>query len=289
LAFATPEGTHFIRLLGGGSVFQVGLVRARDQDLVCKRLAPHALETHEGRAAMVREAKLLSLVDHPALPQLVHVGIDARGPFFLETFVVGTSLREVRRGWSGQDKPIPPTLVRHIALASLETLAAVHELTDSKGPLGVVHGDISPDHVIFGPLGEVRFVDLGAARFRELDPDVDTDDRGTIPYAAPEVVRGDAKPGQTTDCYALCASLLWFATGEDLCTSTTDAARVAEVALHGIRRELVDRMVGFTPHERAQFHAALDPDPPQRPTSIRQLLQALMAASPQRDIAVEAR
>jgi len=289
LPFATPEGTQFIRLLGGGSVFQVGLVRARDQELVCKRLAPHALETHEGRAAMVREAKLLSLVEHPALPRLVHVGIDGRGPYFLETFVVGASLRQVNQGWMAQDKPLPPTLVRHIALMSLEALAAVHELTDSKGRLDVVHGDLTPDHVIFGPVGDVHFVDLGAARFRDLDADVDTDDRGTIPYAAPEIVRGDAKPGQTTDLYALCATLLWFATGKDLCAGTTEAARVAEVAMYGIRRELADRMPGFSPDERTHFRQALDPDPTRRPASVRQLLSSLLPASARRDFASEAR
>ncbi|HRI63873.1 MAG TPA: protein kinase, partial [Polyangium sp.] len=242
MPFSTPEGTQFVRLLGGGSVFQVSLVRMRDRDLVCKRLAPHALDTHEGRAAMVREARLVSLVSHPALPQLVRVGTDAHGPFFLETFLPGTSLRELRRGWSVRDKRPPNTLVRHIIFAALEALAEVHELTDDKGSLGVVHGDITPDHVLFGPMGDVLFVDLGAARFRDLDPQVDTEDRGTVPYVAPEVVRGDVKPGQTSDTYALCATLLWFATGEELCASTTDAAKLAEVATNGVRLELVEKM-----------------------------------------------
>lgn len=289
MSFAAPEGTQFIRLLGGGSVFQVGLIRSRDQELVCKRLAPHALETHEGRAAMVREAKLLSLVNHPALPRLIHVGIDGRGPFFLETFVLGTSLRQVTEAWLIQDKPLPPTLVKHIALTALEALAAIHDLTDSKGRLDVVHGDITPDHVIFSPVGDVRFVDLGAARFRGLEADVDTDDRGTVPYVAPEIVRGDVKPGQTTDLYALCATLLWFATGKELCAGTTDAARVAEVATRGIRRELVERMPGFSPMEQAVFHQVLDPDPANRLPSIRQLLHAFASTSTRRDIAEEAR
>lgn len=289
MPFATPEGTQFVRLLGGGSVFQVSLVRLREREIVCKRLAPHALETREGRAAMVREAKLLSIVDHPALPQLVRVGNDAHGPFFLQTYVAGTSLRGLRQGWMSKDKPIPSTLVRHIVIAALEALAEVHELADHHGPLSIVHGDISPDHVLFGPLGDVRFVDLGAARFRGLDADVDTDDRGTVPYAAPEIVRGDNKPGQTTDMYALCAALLWFATGEELCEASTDAARLAEVALHGVRRELVDRLTMFSPPERACIRAALDLDPTHRPTSTRQILHAFEAKGPPRDIPSEAR
>ncbi len=274
MRFATPEGTQFVRLLGGGSVFQVSLVRLREREIVCKRLAAHALETREGRAAMVREAKLLSIVEHPALPQLIRVGNDAHGPFFLETYVAGTSLRDLRQGWASKSKPIPPALVRHVVIDALEALAEVHELADDHGPLGIVHGDVSPDHVLFGPLGDIRFVDLGAARFRGLDADVDTDDRGTVPYAAPEIVRGDGKPGQTADMYALCATLLWFATGAELCDASTDAARLAEVALHGVRRDLVDRATMFGPRARACFHAALDPDPTCRPASVRQILHA---------------
>lgn len=289
MTFAAPEGTQFIRLLGGGSVFQVALVRAREREIVCKRLTPHALETREGRAAMVREAKLLSMVNHPALPQLVRVGNDAYGPFFLETYVLGMSLHGLVHAWSTLGKPVPRSLVRHIFITALQTLADVHELADDRGPLGIVHGDISPDHVVFGPVGDVRFVDLGGARFRGLEPDVDTDDRGTVPYAAPEIVRGEEKPGQTSDMYALCATLLWFATGEELCVASTDAAKLAEVAQHGVRRELVDRMGALEPHERACFRAALDPDPTRRPTSVRQILHAFDPRSPRRDIPSEAR
>jgi serine/threonine protein kinase len=267
----------------------VTLVRVREQEIVCKRLAPQALESHEGRAAMVREAKLLSIVDHPALPQLVRVGNDAHGPFFLETFVEGTSLRGLRQGWSVRGKPIPTTLIRHVIIAALESLAEVHELADAQGPLDIVHGDISPDHLLFSPFGDVRFVDLGAARFRGLDADVDTNDRGTVPYAAPEIVRGDTKPGQTTDVYALCATLIWFATGAELCAASTDAAKLAEVAVHGVRRELVDNATALDPRERECFRAALDPDPTRRPSSVREILRAFDTDGPQRDIASEAR
>ncbi len=289
MAFAAPEGTQLVRLLGGGSVFQVGLVRSRDREFVCKRLVPQALETREGRAAMVREARLLSIVDHHALPRLVRVGNDKHGPFFLETFVHGTSLRDILRGWNDKGTSVPRSLIRHIVVVALETLAELHELSDDIGHLGIVHGDLSPDHVLFGPLGDVRFVDFGAARFRGLDPELDTDDRGTIPYAAPEIVRGDDKPGQSTDVYALSATLLWFATGERLCEASGEAAMLAEVASRGVRRELVDRATAFEQHERERLRAALDPDPASRPRTAREILDAFLQRGAQRDIPSEAR
>lgn len=272
MSFIAPKGTEFVRLLGGGSVFEVGLVRIGNEELVCKRLVPLALDAREGRAAMVREARLCAMIDHPALPRLVRVGNDWRGPFFLQTFIKGESIRAVVEGFQEKGRPAPPTLVRHIAVLALTALAELAELSDESGPLGVVHGDIGPDHVILSPIGEVRFLDLGAARFRGLEPELDTDDRGTLPWAAPEVARGEAKPGQTSDVYSLAATLLFLAVGEPLCEAKAEAALLAEVATRGVRRELVSSATALTPAERDILFAALDPDPSGRPRAAREIL-----------------
>ncbi len=264
MSFLAPKGTELVRLLGGGSVFEVALVREGDVELVCKRLVPRALEAREGRVAMVREARLLSLIEHPALPRLVRVGSDGRGPFFLETFVPGTSVLSLARGWRERGSRVPRTLVRHVAILALEALAEVHALADEAGSLGVVHGDLGPAHVLFGPLGEVRFVDLGAARFRGLEPELETDDRGTLPYVAPEIAAGEAKSSQASDVYAMAATLLFLATGEPLCEADTEPAMLAEVCTRGVRRELVSHAEAFDAAEREALFTALDPDPGQR-------------------------
>ncbi|MDI1447019.1 protein kinase [Polyangium sp. 6x1] len=275
MSFLAPKGTELVRLLGGGSVFEVALVREGDRELVCKRLVPRALAAREGRVAMVREARLLSMIEHPALPSLVRVGNDARGPFFLETFAVGMSVSSLVRGWQERGARVPRTLVRHVAIQALEALAEIHALADEAGPLDVVHGDLGPAHVLLGPLGEARLVDLGAARFRGLEAELDTDDRGTLPYAAPEIASGEAKPSQATDVYAMAATLLFLATGERLCEADTEAAMLAEVATRGLRRELVLRAEAFEAKEREALFDALDPDPSRRRVSARDLAGAL--------------
>lgn len=274
MPFVAPEGTELVRLLGGGSVFEVGLVRTGERLLVCKRLGPRGRDAREGRVAMVREARLLSLVDHPALPRLEHVGTDARGPFFLESFVEGTPVRALVEGWRERGKPVPRTLVRHVSILALGALAELHELADREGPLAITHGDLGPDHVIVSPLGEIRFVDLGAARFRGMEPDLETDDRGTLPYAPPEVARGEARPSPSADVYALAATLLFCATGGPLSEATGEAAMLAEIGARGLRRELLDSASAFGPREREALHSALDPDPARRPSSARALLHA---------------
>nr|WP_153824918.1 protein kinase [Polyangium spumosum] len=258
-------------MLGGGSVFEVALVREGDHELVCKRLVPRALAAREGRVAMVREARLLSRIEHPALPALVRVGSDARGPFVLETFARGTSVASLVEGWKARGKQVPRALVRHVAIEALAALAEVHALADEEGPLEVVHGDLGPAHVLMGPLGEARFVDLGAARFRGLEAELETDDRGTLPYAAPEIVSGAAKPSQATDVYAMAATLLFLATGERLCEAESEAAKLAEVATRGLRRELASQAEAFEAKEREALFEALDPDPSRRRVSAREL------------------
>jgi len=273
VSFVAPKGTTFVRLLGGGSVFVVALVHEGERALVCKRLVPRALAAREGRISMVREARLLSLASHPALPALVRVGNDAQGPFFLETFVAGTSVSSLVRGWQERGARVPATLVRHVAILALEALAELHALADETGPLDVVHGDLGPAHVVLGPLGEVRFVDLGAARFRGLEAELETDDRGTLPYAAPELASGMAKPSQATDVYALAATLVFLATGERLCEADTEAAMLAEVATRGLRRELAARAEAFETKEREALFEALDPEPSRRRVSARDLCE----------------
>jgi hypothetical protein len=99
VAYAAPEGTTLVATLGGGSVFDVALVHDGERDVVCKRLSPRAAREPAARAAMVREARALALARHAALPALIRVGTDARGPFLIETHVVGVSARGLVEGW----------------------------------------------------------------------------------------------------------------------------------------------------------------------------------------------
>jgi serine/threonine protein kinase len=293
MSFAAPEGTTFVRLLGGGSVFEVALVRGSvgaeprssrrnplritaGELMVCKRLVPIARSSREGRAAMGREARLLSMTSTGVLPRLIDVGSDVDGPFFLQTFVEGTSVRGLVEAWGAEGRWVPPTLIRHVAVLGLEALVELHTLADAQGPLDVVHGDMAPDHVLLGPRGEVRFVDLGACRFRGMEPTLGTDDRGTVPYAPPEVVRGEAQPDQASDVYSFAATLLYLATGEPLCEARTEAAMIDEIGSRGLSPAIVDRADAFGPAARDALRAAIDPDPARRLASALALRDALL-------------
>jgi serine/threonine protein kinase len=275
MAYPAPEGTTLVATLGGGSVFDVVLVHDGTRNVVCKRLSPRTAREPAARAAMVREARALTLAKHAALPALIRVGSDARGPFLIETHVAGVSVRGLVEGWRARGEAVPPRLVAHVAEAAAIALAELHALADDAGPIALSHGDIGPEHVILGPLGEVRFVDLGAARFRGMEANLETGDRGTLPFVAPEVARGEAAPSAATDVYALAATLLFLAVGEPLTAAREAGAMLLEVGEGGVLRSLLGRAVGLDGEARDALHRALSPDPGSRAASARELAVAL--------------
>ncbi len=275
MGYAAPEGTTLVATLGGGSVFDVALVREGARDVVCKRLSPRAAREPAGRAALVREARSLDLARHPALPALIRLGTDARGPFLIESHVVGVSARGLVEAWRERGQGVPPRLVAHVAEAAASALAELHALADASGPIAFSHGDLGPDHLILAPHGEARFVDLGAARFRGMDASLESGDRGTLPFVAPEVARGEAAPGAAADVYALAATLLFLAVGEPLTSAREASAMLLEIGERGVRRELVARAAGLDDAARDALTRALAPDPAERLASARDLAAAL--------------
>ena len=275
MRFVAPEGTELVAPLPNGSVFQVARVRAGGVVVVCKRLLPRVRREPAGRAAIVREATALARAHHPALPVLYRVGTDGHGPFVLEAHAEGTSVRGLVEGWRARGREVPPRLVAHLAHAAAEALAEVHDLLHAGSPLQLSHGDLGPDHVLLGPLGDVRFIDLGAARFAGMDAALETDDRGTLPFAAPEVARGDAPPGQAADVYALAATLLFLATGGAPLAATRDeASMLLEIGERGIDPTLADRAAGLPAAARDALRRALALDPAARIGHARALAEA---------------
>ena len=234
MLFVPPEGTSLDAELAAGTVFHVALVRAGSEVVVCKRLVPRVREEPAARIAIVREAMLLSRVHCRALPMFRRVGTDAHGPFVLEELVEGVSFQQLVDAWRSRRRRVPPRLVSHLAVTAAESLAAIHALRDANGPLLACHGDIGPSHVILTPLGDVRFADFGAARFSGMPEDLVTSDRGTLPFVAPEVARGEIAPNPAADVYALAATILYLALGAPLVQALDEAAMLLAIGERGL-------------------------------------------------------
>jgi serine/threonine-protein kinase len=165
--------------------------------------------------AFLREAYVASRLHHPNAVAVVDAAIHARQPYLVLEYVEGCSLATLLQRNLGAR---PPALVAAIVIDALEGLAAAHALTDDDGrPLGLVHGDVSPENVLVGVDGAARISDFGVSRLGRLGASEDPWEPllSRAGYVAPERALGRASTPQA-DVFSM-GVVLWSAlTGHDL-------------------------------------------------------------------------
>ena len=272
-------GWQMVEQLGVGAVFEVAVVRAPDgRDFICKRLAPHASAAHpSGSAALERERTLLQAARGAAVPEVVACGSDQGGGFLVETRAAGVALRE----FFPEGRPhLEAGAWVALARSAARALADLHERADRDGSLAVVHGDISPDNVFFAQPDTVTFIDFSSATWRDGPDPIFANDRGTVPYAAPELLRQEARSSPATDTYALAATLLAVAVGPPLVRATTEAGRLYEAATEGLMWRRIEERTDLPTAARSAIASALQYEAERRLASSRDFAGQLDVLSP---------
>lgn len=155
-----------------------------------------------------REAKVLSYLQHPAIPRyLNYFQVDTpnnRDFYLVQELAEGRSLAALVQAGYRFDE----TEARKIAVQVLEILCYLHSLTPP-----VIHRDLKPQNLIRREDGQLFLVDFGAVQdtYRDTFTQGSTV-VGTYGYMAPEQFRGKAYPA--TDLYGLAATLLFLLTHE---------------------------------------------------------------------------
>jgi len=174
-----------LRVLGAGAFGTVLL--ARDV-LVTRSVAIKVLRDPRASADdLIREMQFLASLNHPGVVTFHH-HFQHEGKFHLvmEYCSGGSLRRRLEEGPLPQEKAIE--WVRCLA----DTLGFVHAK-------GVVHHDIKPDNVLFGPDDSLKIGDFGIAN--QLG--------GTLFYLAPELHLGPvSEKDQRVDVYSLGVTLL---------------------------------------------------------------------------------
>ena len=155
-----------------------------------------------------REAKVLSQLDHPAIPQyLDYFQIDTeqdRSFYIVQQLAPGKPLdRWIDQGWRPGFQA-----VERIATQLLKILIYLQQLLPP-----VTHRDIKPQNIILHDTGNIFLVDFGSVQdtYRQNVSQGSTV-VGTFGYMAPEQFRGQAVP--STDLYGLGATLLFLLTAQ---------------------------------------------------------------------------
>jgi eukaryotic-like serine/threonine-protein kinase len=156
-----------------------------------------------------REAKVLSQLNHPAIPQYIdYFQVDNENDrqfYIIQTLAAGESLASlIEKGWK-------PTVeeVQDIATQILGILIYLHTLIPA-----VIHRDIKPQNIIRSADGQISLVDFGSVQdtYHHTITGGSTV-VGTYGYMAPEQFRGQAY--FSTDLYGLGAMLIYLLTGKD--------------------------------------------------------------------------
>lgn len=242
---------------------------------VIKRLRPDM----GGDMAMVelfmREARILSHLQHPAIVGVLDFAVEAGCHVMALEYVAGYHVGLWARYLRKRKKAFDASLVMHIVSKVLDALDYVHSRTDDNGqPMGIVHRDVTPSNVLVDREGNVKLLDFGIAR-SEDEATKDASERsikGKFSYISPEALDG-APPtaqGDIYSCGVMIHALIW---GRNYFLASTPAET--------LRRVLDGGLPALS--ERFQVPAGLDAviakataaDPARRYATAREMLDAL--------------
>ncbi|MBI4606249.1 MAG: protein kinase [Planctomycetes bacterium] len=274
--------------LGRGGMGRVLL--ALDRDLR-RRVAVKVLLGPRGEpgttSRFLDEAQATAQLEHPNIPPVYDVGVDAAGsPFFTMRWIRGRDLKEILA-----TRPPELSLVRLVQI--LQQAAMGVELAASRG---VVHRDLKPRNIMVGEYGEVLVVDWGLAkllgpaagragggiateRARRGLVTIDGAVQGSVAYMAPEQARGEVSAiDARTDVFGLGAVLYEILTGSPPYPEEDAAAALARARRGDVvpsRERAPDRAI--PPALDAACSKALAPRKEDRFQTARELHDALQA------------
>lgn len=261
-----PHPPGELPVLGGYTILEeagrggIGIVyRARQDDLgrivAVKVLAPSLLPSARSRGRFVLEARALAKLRHPAIVA-VHDVID-RGDLcaYAMEWVDGTTLA---KAIASKDPRLDMPGIARLGVTIASALSAVHDA-------GMVHRDVKPSNILLRQDGTPLLSDFSLVQDPEQTMHTATGDFvGTMAYAAPEQLRGEAgRIGPWTDVYELGVTLYAALTGANpfVSTSTAEMLRKIEGGLTPQARKLNP----LVPLDLAIIVAkAMDPDPARR-------------------------
>lgn len=203
--------------------------RGSFKPLAIRILEPSLSQRPEAVRIFLDEQRAAALLQHPRIAAVHEVGAMPDGSYFVSgEYVHGVPLREVIKSQQAQ---LSAAHAVHLAMQLCDALHYAHERHDVTGkPLEIVHGQLSSDAVLVGFDGNVKIIEFGCLRTRNItvaNVSIPAKLQRRTPYMAPELrvqVHSGGAPvvDRRADVYSVGALLWEMLTGEFLSADDTE-------------------------------------------------------------------
>src|SRR6266567_3480991 len=194
---------RLLRLLGQGAFATVYLGEHRYLRRLAAIKVLRTVLNNRDKERFIEEARLLATLSHPNIVRVLEFAVARRVnharnkefseyiPYLIIDFAPGGSLRTLY--------PIGSCLFIEVATGYIKQIAAALQYAHNHG---IIHRDVKPENCLLNEQQEVMLSDFGLALFAPTPDLLSTQQmEGTLPYTAPEQLRG--KPDFASDQYSL--------------------------------------------------------------------------------------
>lgn len=203
-----------------------------------RRKTPGTQTREDAFKLFKKEAKLLSGLEHPNLPQVFDYFSLGAEAYIVMTLIEGKSLADLLEENGG---PLPEDQVTGWLLQALDALTYCHGR-------GVIHRDLKPENLLLTQGNKIFLIDFGIAK--ALNPGQQATSTGvpllTVGYSPPEQYSaGEGSADPRTDLYSLGAAAYTLLTGTIPPESTLRAGGTALPAPRSLNPAISKRMEVF--------------------------------------------